>query len=150
MYAFVLDVHNIIRWVALVLGIVVAVIAFLGWFGKKDWSERDRKWGMYFTSAMDLQLLLGLLLYFFLSPLTKQAFQNFSAAMSNSGLSFFAIEHPLAMILAVVFAHLGSALSKKAPDSVGKYKRAALWYTLSVLLLIIGMPWFRPLLPGLG
>jgi hypothetical protein len=65
-------------------------------------------------------------------------------------LSFFAIEHPLAMILAVVFAHLGSALSKKAPDSAGKYRQAAIWYTLSVLLLIIGMPWFRPLLPGLG
>ena len=148
MYEFVLDVHNILRWVALILGILVAARAFLGWFGKKDWSERDRKLGVYFTSAMDVQLLLGLLLYFFLSPLTSQAFRDFSAAMGNSGLSFFAIEHPLAMILAVVFAHLGSALSKKAPDSVGKYKRAAIWYTLSVLLLIIGMPWFRPLLPG--
>jgi hypothetical protein len=150
MYEFVLNVHNIIRWFALIVGIVIAVLAFLGWFGKKDWSERDRKWGMYYTIAMDIQLLLGLLLYFFFSPLMRQAFQNFSAAMSNQGMSFFAIEHPFAMLLAVVFAHLGSALSKKAPDSTGKFKRAAIWYTLSVLLLIIGMPWFRPLLPGLG
>jgi hypothetical protein len=150
MYEFVLNVHNIIRWFALIVGIVIAVLAFLGWFGKKDWSERDRKWGMYYTIAMDIQLLLGLLLYFFLSPLTRLAFQDFSASMGNQGLSFFAIEHPFAMLLAVVFAHLGSALSKKAPDSTGKFKRAAIWYTLSVLLLIIGMPWFRPLLPGLG
>jgi hypothetical protein len=146
MYEFILTVHSIVRWFALIIGIVIAVLSFLGWFGKKDWSERDRKWGMYFTIAMDIQLLLGLLLYFFFSPLTRLAFQNFSAAMSNQGLSFFAIEHPLAMLLAVVFAHLGSALSKKAPDSSGKFKRAAIWYTLSVLLLIIGMPWFRPLL----
>jgi len=148
MYEFILTVHSIVRWFALIIGIVIAVLSFLGWFGKKDWSERDRKWGMYYTIAMDIQLLLGLLLYFFFSPYTQAAFQNFSAAMSNQGLSFFAIEHPLAMLLAVVFAHLGSALSKKAPDSTSKFKRAAIWYTLSVLLVIIGMPWFRPLLPG--
>jgi hypothetical protein len=150
MYPILLAAHNIIRWFALIIGIVIVVLSFLGWFGKKEWSARDRKWGMYYTSAMDIQLLLGLLLYFIFSPLTRLALQNFSAAMGNSGLSFFAIEHPLAMILAVVFAHLGSALSKKAPDSAGKYRQAAIWYTLSVLLLIIGMPWFRPLLPGLG
>ena len=148
MYPILLAAHNIIRWIALIVGIVVTVLAFLGWFRKKEWSDRDRTWGIFYTSAMDFQLLLGLLLYFFFSPITRQAIQNFSAAMGNSGLSFFAIEHPLAMILAVVFAHLGSALSKKAPDSAGKYKRAALWYTLSVLLMIIGMPWFRPLFPG--
>ena len=100
---------------------------------------------MYYTISMDIQLLLGLLLYFIFSPITRAAFQDFGAAMSNSGLRFFAIEHALVMLLAVVFAHLGSALSKKAPDSTGKFKRAALWYALSVLLLIAGMPWFRPL-----
>jgi hypothetical protein len=148
MYPIFLAAHNIIRWFALIVGIVIAVLSFLGWFRKQEWSERDRKWGVYYTIAMDIQLLLGLLLYFIFSPLTRLAFQDFGAAMSNSGLRFFAIEHSLVMLLAVVFAHLGSALSKKAPDSAGKYKRAAIWYTLSVLLLIVGMPWFRPLLPG--
>ena len=150
MYSFFLGAHNIVRWIALILGILVTVRAFLGWFRSTEWSDRDRKLGMYYTSAMDVQFLLGLILYFFLSPLTRLALQNFSTAMGNSGLSFFAIEHPFAMILAVVFAHLGSALPKKAPDSKSKFKRAAIWYTLSVLLLIIGMPWFRPLFPGLG
>jgi hypothetical protein len=148
MYPIFLAAHNIIRWVALILGILVTVRAFLGWFGKKDWAERDRKLGVYYTSAMDVQLLIGLLLYFFFSPITRAAFQDFSAAMSNSGLAFFAIEHTFAMLLAVVFAHLGSVFSKKAQDSISKYRRAAVWYALSVLLLLIGMPWFRPLFPG--
>ena len=148
MYPIFLAAHNLIRWFALIIGIVIVVLSFLGWFRKQEWSERDRKWGMYYTISMDIQLLLGLLLYFFFSPMTRTAFQDFGAAMGNSGLRFFAIEHALVMLLAVVFAHLGSALSKKAPDSTGKFKRAALWYALSVLLLIAGMPWFRPLLPG--
>jgi hypothetical protein len=149
MYPFLLAAHNLIRWFALIIGIVIVVLSFLGWFGKKEWSDRDRKWGMYYTIAMDIQLLLGLLLYIVFSPITRAAFQDFGAAMSNSGLRFFAIEHALVMLLAVVFAHLGSAFSKKAQDSTGKFKRAALWYALSVLLLIAGMPWFRPLFPGL-
>jgi len=148
MYDIFLAAHNIVRWIALILGIVVTVSAFLGWFGKKGWSERDRKLGVYFTSTMDVQLLLGLLLYIVFSPLTRLAFQDFSTAMSNSGLRFFVIEHSLVMLLAVVFAHLGSVFSKKALDSLAKHKRAALWYALSVLLLIAGMPWMRPLFPG--
>ena len=150
MQQFFLNAHNIVRWVALILGILVTVRALLGWFGKKDWSNQDRKLGVYYTSAMDVQLLLGLLLYFIFSPLTRLAFQDFATAMSNSGLRFFVIEHSLVMLLAVVFAHLGSVFSKKAQDSIAKHKRAALWYALSVLLLIVGMPWFRPLFPGLG
>jgi uncharacterized membrane protein YphA (DoxX/SURF4 family) len=149
MYPILLAAHNLIRWFALIIGIVIVVLSFLGWFGKKEWSDRDRKWGMYYTISMDIQLLLGLLLYIVFSPITRAAFLDFGAAMSNSGLRFFAIEHALVMLLAVVFAHLGSVFSKKAQDSTGKFKRAALWYALSVLLLIAGMPWFRPLFPGL-
>jgi hypothetical protein len=87
-------------------------------------------------------------LYFFFSPLTQSAFRDFAAAMGNTGLRFFVIEHSLVMLLAVVFAHLGSVFSKKAQDSLAKHKRAALWYALSVLLLIVGMPWMRPLFPS--
>jgi len=64
MYPFILGLHNLFRWVALVLAIVATVGAFLGWFGKRQWSERDRKIGSFFGMAMDIQLLLGLILYF--------------------------------------------------------------------------------------
>ncbi len=81
MYAFFLAMHNIVRWVALILAIVATVTAFLGWFGKRQWSERDRKIGSFFGIAMDIQLLLGLLLYFVFSPITRTALQDFGAAM---------------------------------------------------------------------
>jgi hypothetical protein len=68
--------------------------------------------------------------------------------MGNADLRFFGLEHAFYMILAVVFGHLGSALSKRAPDDKAKYRRAAIWYALSLLMIFLGMPWFRPLLPG--
>jgi hypothetical protein len=150
MYEIVLAIHNIFRWVALILAIVATVFAFIGWLGKREWSERDRKFGTFLTIALDMQLLLGLILYFFLSPLTKTAFQDFGAAMGVADLRFFGLEHAVYMVVAVVFAHLGSALSKKATTSQAKFMRAAIFYGLALLLILVGIPWGRPLLPGLG
>ena len=150
MYLFTLMLHNIVRWVALALLVVVVVRAFIGWFGKRDWSETDRKLGLFTTIAIDIQLLLGLLLYFVFSPITKFALQDFGAAMGDAVMRFYALEHVFYMVLAIVFAHLGSALPKRAETSNAKYKRAAIFFALALVLILLGIPWDRPLLPGLG
>lgn len=149
MYQFVLAVHNIVRWVVLFSGIIAAVLAFAGWFGKRDWTERDRKLGLAFTISIDIQLLLGLILYLFLSPITKAAMQGISDLMGDAGLRYFGLEHVFYMALAIVFAHLGSALPRRVQDPVAKHRRAATWFTLAVLLVLLGMPWMRPFFPGL-
>jgi hypothetical protein len=146
MYEIVLTIHSIIRWVALILVILATLFALIGWLGKREWTERDRKIGVFTTIALDIQLLLGLILYFFLSPLTKTALQDFGAAMSVPDLRFFGLEHALYMILAVISAHIGSALSKKAPDSRAKFIRAAIFYGLALLLIVLGIPWSRGLI----
>ena len=148
MYSAVLSIHNIIRWIALILGILAAVRAYLGWFGNREWTVKDRKIGSYFTIAMDVQLLLGLLLYIFLSPATRTAFQDFGAAMQVGDLRFYVLVHPFYMVLAVIFAHLGSILSRKTEQTNVKFRRAAIWFSLSVLAVILGMPWTSRLFPG--
>ena len=150
MYPFTLAIHNILRWVVLILAIVATVQAYLGWFGKRPWTERDRKNGAFLSMALDIQLLAGLLLYIVFSPITKAAFQDFGAAMQITDLRFFALEHALYMLLAVVFAHLGSILPRKVDEPAAKFKRAAIWFSLALLVILLGMPWARPLLPGLG
>jgi hypothetical protein len=150
MYSVVLAIHNVLRWVVLILAVVAVVRAYMGWLGKKEWTPADRKVGMFTGMAIDIQLLLGLLLYIFLSPLTRSVFQNFKAAMSVPGIRFFGLEHVLFMVLAVVFAHLGSILPRKVEDALSKHKRAALWFTLMLVVLLLGIPWMRPLLRGLG
>ena len=147
MYTFILAVHNIMRWIVIVLAIVALVRAYWGWFGKREWSLTDRKVGMYFSISMDVQLLLGLILYFALSPITRSLLQNIGAAMAEAGSRFFALEHPFYMVVAVIVVHVGVALSREAIDSVAKHRRAALWFTLAVLLILIGMPWSRSLIP---
>jgi hypothetical protein len=146
MYPFVLTLHNLVRWLVLILAVVATVNAILGWFSRRDWKGADRKWGSYFSIALDIQLLLGLILYFGLSPIMRTAFSDFGAALSAPDVRYFALEHAFIMLTAVVLAHLGSALARRAGDSQAKFKRAAIFFSLATLLLLLGIPWMRPLL----
>lgn len=152
MYAVVLAIHNIIRWIVLVMSFGVAGISLLGWFGKREWGQTERKFGIIFTSSMDLQLLLGIILYLFISEWGLRAIMDKGMAfvMGTGEYRFFALEHTFYMLLSVIFAHLGSILPRKVDDSHRKFMRASICYGMATLLILVGMPWFRPLLPGLS
>lgn len=150
MYPIVLAIHNIWRWVVVILAILALVRAYLGWLGRRDWTARDRQVNSFFGMSLDIQLLLGLILYIFLSPITRSAFGNLGAAMSNPTARFFTLEHLLYMVAAVVLVHVGAVTARRAEDPVVKHRWAAVFFTLAVLAIILGMPWSRPLFPGLG
>ncbi|MCA9962185.1 MAG: hypothetical protein KC443_24285, partial [Anaerolineales bacterium] len=141
MYTTVLAFHNIVRWVVLISGLLAAGKAIMGWLGKKSWTDIDNQFGLIFTISMDVQLLLGLLLYFVLSPITTQAFSDFGAAMADAGARFWAVEHIFTMIVAVALAHVGRSLSKKAPDALHKHQRAAIFFTIAILAILAAIPW---------
>jgi hypothetical protein len=136
--------------VVVVLGIVVLGRGLWGWIGKKAWEKTDRMLGIAFTSAYDMQILLGILLYFFSSSYGLNAFltQTVGEVLGNETTRLFAVEHPMIMILAVVFAHLGNILPKKAKDDPTRHKQAAICFGLAILLTLAAMPWARPLFPG--
>ena len=141
----ILASHNILRWVILGLGIKL----YTGWFRKESWTNRTKKAGMFFTIALDTQLLLGLLLYFIFSDLTKTAFRDLGEAMLNPTLRFFSVEHFFLMITAITIAHIANSFGNKNIEEPEKFKRTAILFTLSFLFVILGIPWTsRPLLPG--
>ena len=152
MYATLLAIHNIVRWVVVILGALAVLRAFIGWIGKQAWIPADRKIGSFFTISLDIQMLLGLILYLAFSPYGLSAFRNFelSAIMGQSEMRFFALEHILFMVLAVVFAHLGTSLARKADKPNQRHRLAATWFGLALLLIVLGMPWARPLFPTFG
>ena len=149
-YNIILAIHNIVRWIVILFGILALARAYSGWLGRRPWTETDRKVDTFFSSAMDTQLLLGLILYFFLSPVTRPIFQNFGAAMNNPQTRFFGLEHIFYMFIAVVLVHVGSVAARRAAQPVAKHRNAAIAFTLAAILIAIAIPWSRPLFPGLG
>ncbi|MEI8259627.1 MAG: hypothetical protein WCJ30_28510, partial [Deltaproteobacteria bacterium] len=86
-------IHSIARWIVIALGLVACGRAMAGWLGKRDWTPADNRAGLVFMVSIDLQILIGVVLYFAFSPLANIALQNFGAAMRDSTLRFYAVEH---------------------------------------------------------
>jgi hypothetical protein len=145
-YPHLLAFHGLLRWFVLAAAVAAIVVAASGWSGRKPAGPALRRFSVLFVVFMDLEFLVGLILYFGASPLIKMAFQNMSAAMKDHELRFFTVEHTTYMLLAVVCAHVGGALSRKARTDVMKYRGAAISFCISLLLVIAGIPWWRPLL----
>lgn len=141
MYPFVLSLHSIVRWLVVIIGVIAVARAFIGWLGGRQWQQLDDRLGLGFTTILDINLLLGLLLYFFLSPVTTGAFKDFGAAMSDSNARFFAVEHISVMIVAIIVAHIGRSRSKKATEDKSKFKQAAIFFGLAMLLVLLAIPW---------
>lgn len=143
MYTGFLHLHDALRWL-LLLSLVVTLVKYLaGWFGNQPWKKVDNMLGIVFTSLMDLQLLIGAVLYFFLSPITKMALSDFGAAMKNADLRFYAVEHLSMMLIAVVLVHIGRAKSKKAVTDTGKFRIASIFFLIALVLIVAAIPWSR-------
>ena len=153
MYALVLLLHSWLRWV--VLGTLGACLvgALLRARARRDWSIRDRRLLTLFIAAFDTQLLLGLTLYFVLSPITPKSVAELGRDMSVAYLRFFALEHWLSMLLALTAAHVTLPAARRAKTAVSRQRRLGWGLGLTLLLILSGVPWpflvyGRPLFRG--
>ncbi len=145
MYTGFLHAHSGLRWLVLILIVVSIALAFVGWIKKREWTKTDQTSSLFLMIFMDIQFLVGIVLYLFLSPMTKAAFNDFGAAMGNSALRFYAVEHILMMVIALALVHIGRAKTKKDIAPWKKHRAAAIFYTISLLLILAAIPWDRAL-----
>jgi hypothetical protein len=137
---FLNHTHSGLRWIALILLVAALFKAISGWMNKRIYLPADRKLATFTVISVHLQLVIGLILYF-MSPTVKDALADFGAAMKNSTLRFFAMEHLVGMLVAIVFITIGSASAKRAKDDAIKHKRIAIWFGLGLLLILSMIPW---------
>ena len=136
MYSLVLVLHSWLRWIAIAAGIGATAATT----SSPPGAVSDRP-GLLFMISMDVQMLLGLLLYAFLSPTTAAIFKDFGAAMKDPAARFWAVEHITVMLAAIVLAHVGRVLARKAATPGAKRTRLMVCFGLSTLLMIAGTPW---------
>ena len=144
MYPAVLTLHSWLRWVALVLGAAATVNAFRH---RADPAQppRGRRWDTFFMLALDLQVLFGLLLYFGLSPFTREALSNLGAALRDPGLRFWAITHVAMMLAALVAVRAGRVFAMADQSSRARRNGRFICFAVAVLAMMAGVPW-----PGLA
>ena len=151
MYSSALWLHSWLRWAVLLTGLVAWFRAISGKTARRPWTPQDELWGLLLTVSVDLQLLAGLVLYFFLSPITKIGISNFAAAMRINVARFFMVEHAIGMLAAVALLHIARVKIRKAANAERKHRLAMVLFGIALVLIIISIPWpgmpvARPLL----
>jgi hypothetical protein len=144
-YLFLKDVHNLFRWLVLLTCLWALFRVWAGLLKRSEWTKKDRIAGLVYTSVLNLQFILGLILLF-VGPVHTY-YSNMAALMKNAELRFIAVEHPFMMFLAVAVAQTGFSLSKRAGSDRAKFLRASICYTISLILILAAIPWARPLFP---
>lgn len=151
-----LHLHSLLRYVILIVGIIAIIKMAKGMSSNKKFTDADKKPGLFFLISMDLQLLIGLVLYFIGNWGIKQIQAvGFGEVMSNSIGRFFAMEHALGMVIAIILVHVGFAMTKKTdvPDQK-RFKHGFFFFLIAYLLILAFIPWpFRELgrgwMPGM-
>ncbi len=128
LYGILKSAHSGWRYIVLILLIVAVLQALAGWFGKKGYTEGNRKLNVFALISAHIQLLFGLVLYF-LSPMTK-------GPTSEALYRYWKMEHIAIMIVAIVLITVGNAKSKKITDSAAKHKTIAIFFGIALILII--------------
>jgi len=144
MYSVVLFTHSWLRYLLLGFGIALLALCVRGLrLQGGSWTEKQERIHVLFTAILDVQFLLGLLLYLKLSPITQTALANMGAAMKEPTLRFFGVEHIVTMLIAVIVAHVGRARSKRKQGKA-RFKSVLITQAVWLVLTLAAIPW-----PGL-
>lgn len=156
MYNGLVHLHNVLRWVILLLLVIAIIRHWSGMSGKKAFTSGDRKTDLFLMIAAHIQLLLGLYQWF-AGPWGLKVLQStpMSEVMKNPGYRFWIVEHNIAMLIAIILITVGRGVVKKnIPDHV-KHKRAFWLFLVALLLILFAIPWpgregyGRPMFPGM-
>lgn len=152
-----LHLHNLLRWIIVILLVLSILKSYNGWKGNKTFSSSDAKLWLFTMIASHITLLLGIYQWLLgrYGVLTFVKEEGVSV-MKDPFLRFFQVEHPTSMIIAIILITLGRGMAKKEVSDEVKYKKAFRYFLIAFILLLLAVPWpfrgeiiGRPLFPGM-
>jgi hypothetical protein len=141
MYSLTLLAHSWLRWLVLAAAVLAVVRALKGRSGPGVWTAADERTARLFTTLLDIQMLLGLLLFFVLSPFMAMVRDHLGEAMGNDAMRYWLVEHPVGMVVAIALAHVGRARIRKTADPRRKHRLALIFFGLALVAAAASVPW---------
>lgn len=142
MYNGMLHLHSVLRWIILILLLVCIYKSFAD--KAKPFTSSHQKMGMILMIVADVMLLVGLYQWFAgdwgLKSIQRNGFGEIMKK-ENAILRFYAVEHITLMLIAIILIHIGYSFAKKNVPDTTKHKRTLLYYGLSLLIILIAIPW---------
>jgi hypothetical protein len=142
MYQTLLSTHSHMRWLVLISALLAIILPLANSTGAV--TKKSRMPALAFMITCDIQLLVGLILYFGYSAFGLAAFDNgMSFVMKNSMVRKIAVEHFVLMLLALAFVHIGYAKVKKAVDNAQVKNTSLRFFGLALIVILVAIPWER-------
>lgn len=145
MYNGLLHAHSGLRWIVLLLLVLTVILSLIKWRSKTDaLASSDANIFKFNTIFIHVQLLLGIVLLAMKEGLFVEGWIGITLNR------FYALEHPLMMIIAAVLVTIGGAKMKRKTNGPSKYKTIFIFNVIALLIILAMIPWpFRNLGAGL-
>ncbi len=142
----VLIVHNLLRWAVLIFGLITIIRAISGLTSGRMYNGGDNKMNLFFMISCDVQLLIGLVLFFGGDWFRLIKTSGMGEVMKNPIYRFFTVEHGSMMILAWILVHVGRTTVKRSVTDKAKHRKALLFFGIALVIILASIPWpFREL-----
>ncbi|MEN8966002.1 MAG: hypothetical protein ABF250_08455 [Polaribacter sp.] len=128
-------VHSYWAYLVLIILIFAVINAIIGLTQKKQFTDKDLRIGLFTLIVSHIQLLIGFVVYF------TGGFQDGLSEMKNPAIRLLSLEHPLTMILAIIFITIGWSKHKKKTEDVAKFKSFVIFYGIGLVLILSRIPW---------
>ena len=123
MLNFLINLHDGIRWIVVVLILIVLIKSLIGWLGNQSYTKLDRQLWMGMVNAVGIQFLLGLIILIWLLIIAGFVRQHWEHAITN----FIAIG-------IIMYA----ARFKKLPDNL-HHRNKFIAVLVSSLLIVVAV-----------
>ncbi len=154
MYRGLLHLHNVGRWVVIILLVLAIINAVRGLTSKRTYGKGDGKVALFLMIAAHIMLLVGLYQWI-VGPWGLQNIQNLGMAgvMKDDVYRFWAVEHITGMLLAIILVTIGKGVGRKQVSDVIKHRRSFWLFLVALVIILVTVPWpfrevGRPLFPG--
>lgn len=137
--SIVLILHDLARWLIIIFAFWTVFAAIGGLMNKSAYSKGANTSNLLFMIFMDIQIVLGFILYFNNGWFDK--LKHLGVYMKDANQRFFTLEHWLLMLIAWVLVHAGRIAVKKVPTPHAKYKKTLIYFGIALLLILIAIPW---------
>jgi|SRR5690606_34951915 len=141
MYDTIKILHSYWAYLVLLVLVLATFNALVKFLGKKEFQAKDFRISLFALIVSHIQLLLGIVFFFASDYLSTIQEIGMGTVMGNADWRSKIIEHPFAMILAVVFITVGYSKHKKQLSSKRKFKFLAIFYTLALVCILAKIPW---------
>lgn len=138
MYSTVKMLHSYWAYLVFLMLVVATFNALFKTFTNKEYEARDFRISLFTLIVSHIQFLIGIILWFVSDYFGEM---SMGEIMKNSAIRNVAVEHPVAMLLAITFITIGYSKHKKKLTSAKKLKTIAIFYSIALILVLAKIPW---------